>query len=180
MTRGHQEIAAIHQEATARDLIPKFSFISKDQFQKSPPLILALPKKNPQINPWVVWSCGQGWCRLSPLSGPSPTRPKGLPYERPKTGTEGGCHDPWPGCATASCPPRPLPLVPVRVIFRASCFTTAASHPPASPNLRLWACSPPLPEGRKLYRLEFLQFKFCTKFLYAITWVFLRIYARIR
>ena len=41
------EIAAIHQEATARDLIPKISFISKDQFQTPPPLILALPKKSP-------------------------------------------------------------------------------------------------------------------------------------
>ena len=47
-SRGHQEItAAIPYEATARDLIPKFPFISKDQFQTSPPLILALPKKKP-------------------------------------------------------------------------------------------------------------------------------------
>ena len=47
-SRGHQEItAAIHCEATARDLIPKFSFISKDQFQNFPTLILALPKKKP-------------------------------------------------------------------------------------------------------------------------------------
>ena len=54
-SRGHQEItAAIHQEATARDLIPKFSFISQDQFQPPPPLILALPKNNPQIIPPVV------------------------------------------------------------------------------------------------------------------------------
>ena len=51
-SRGHQEITvAIHQEATARDLIPSFSFISKDPFQIFPPLILALPKKNPQIIP---------------------------------------------------------------------------------------------------------------------------------
>ena len=54
-SRGHQEItAAIHYEATARDLIPNFSFISKDQFQMFPPLILALPKKTPQIIPPVV------------------------------------------------------------------------------------------------------------------------------
>ena len=54
-SRGHQEItAAIHYEATARDFIPKFSFISKDQFQIFPPLILAFPKKNPQIIPPVV------------------------------------------------------------------------------------------------------------------------------
>ena len=47
-SRGHQEItAAIPYEATARDLIPDFSFISKDQFQIFPPLILALPKKTP-------------------------------------------------------------------------------------------------------------------------------------
>ena len=54
-SRGHQEItAAIHYDATARDLIPNFSFISKDQFQIFPPLILALPKKPPQIIPPVV------------------------------------------------------------------------------------------------------------------------------
>ena len=51
----HQEITAtIHEEATARGLIPNFSFISKDQLQNFPLLILALPKKRPQINPPVV------------------------------------------------------------------------------------------------------------------------------
>ena len=50
-SRGHQEItAAIHYEATARDLIPKFSFISKDQLQIPPPPILALPKNKTPSN----------------------------------------------------------------------------------------------------------------------------------
>ena len=54
-SRGHQEItAATPYEATARDLIPNFSFISKDQFQIFLPLLLALPNPPPQIIPPVV------------------------------------------------------------------------------------------------------------------------------
>ena len=67
-SRAHQEITvAIHYEATAKDLIPKISFISKDQFQTPPPLILALPKKNPSnYSPggtWGLWvRCSVGRC----------------------------------------------------------------------------------------------------------------------
>ena len=63
-SRGHQEItAATHYEATARDLIPNFSFIFKDQFQIPPPLILALPKKTPPqiIPPVVISGCPHDW-----------------------------------------------------------------------------------------------------------------------
>ena len=69
-SRGHQEItAAFHEEATARDLIPKISFICKDPFQIFPPLILALPNPPPSqiIHPpvggkrnfWPLWHRSQ-------------------------------------------------------------------------------------------------------------------------
>ena len=71
-SRGHQEItAAIHQEATARDLTPSFSFISKEQFQICPliyvtPPNFSPPPQKPQIIPpvvpfqWPLRSCGMG------------------------------------------------------------------------------------------------------------------------
>ena len=61
-SRGHQEItAAIHYEATARDLIPKISFISKDQFQIPPPQILAPPPKTLKLFPrWYPVRAGGG------------------------------------------------------------------------------------------------------------------------
>ena len=73
-SRGHQEItAAIHYEATARDLVPKFSFISKDQFQIPPPLILALPKKNPlKLFPrWYSAENTAAWPMISSVFFPS-------------------------------------------------------------------------------------------------------------
>ena len=57
-SRAHQDKTVTIQHALgnnsnhplgskARGLIPKISFISKDQFQKLPLLILAIPPKNP-------------------------------------------------------------------------------------------------------------------------------------